>query len=93
MPAKGIKNIQVVCPGFSADCLETLEEIAIENRDIFMEAGGESYDYISCLNADNEHIAMIAELIAQHIQGWTKGQDPNMTQKTLERALELGANC
>ena len=53
---QGIKNVQVICPGFSVDCLETLEEIAIENRNVFIEAGGDKYDYIPALNADTAHI-------------------------------------
>ncbi len=59
----GIKNVQVMCPGFSADCLETLEEIAMENRDIFLEAGGERYEYIACLNAEDDHINMMKSLV------------------------------
>ena len=46
LPSKGVKNVQVICPGFSADCLETIEEIDEENREYFMEAGGETYRYI-----------------------------------------------
>lgn len=67
---QGVKGVDVVCPGFSADCLETLEEIAVENRDVFKEAGGESYAYIPALNDDVEHIQMLADLIEQHTQGW-----------------------
>ena len=52
----GIASVQVVCPGFAADCLETLEEIAVENRDIFLSAGGSSYAYIDALNASNAHL-------------------------------------
>jgi ferrochelatase len=70
LPGEGVKNIQVICPGFSADCLETLEEIAMENRDVFMEAGGEHYAYIPCLNDGGAHIAMLAGLVGQHLQGW-----------------------
>ncbi len=53
---KGTKHIQVLCPGFAADCLETLEEIAVQNREIFLEAGGKQYEYIPALNADEAHI-------------------------------------
>ncbi|HEN9823529.1 TPA: ferrochelatase, partial [Klebsiella pneumoniae] len=53
---KGTKHIQVLCPGFAADCLETLEEIAVQNREIFLEAGGKQYEYIPALNADAAHI-------------------------------------
>ncbi|MCV6072224.1 ferrochelatase, partial [Escherichia coli] len=50
LPAKGVKNINVVTPAFSSDCLETLEEISEECKEIFLEAGGESFTYIPCLN-------------------------------------------
>lgn len=63
LPEKGIKHIQVLCPGFSADCLETLEEIAEQNREIFIEAGGSKYEYIPALNDDPEHIDMMVSLI------------------------------
>ncbi len=59
---KGVKHIQVICPGFAADCLETLEEIAVQNREFFMEAGGEKYEYIPALNDSADHIAMMDEI-------------------------------
>ncbi|WP_312950030.1 ferrochelatase [Superficieibacter sp.] len=59
---KGVKHIQVMCPGFAADCLETLEEIAVQNREFFMEAGGEKYEYIQALNDSADHIAMMDEI-------------------------------
>lgn len=63
LPNTGIKNIDVICPGFSADCLETIEEIDEENKEYFMEAGGESYRYIHCLNSNDDHTAMVDSLI------------------------------
>ena len=62
-PSKGIKNIAVFCPGFSADCLETLEEMAMENHDIFMEAGGDSYTFVPCINSNDLHIEMMKDEI------------------------------
>lgn len=62
-PEKGIKKVAVMCPGFSADCLETLEEIAEENRENFERAGGESYRYIPALNASSGHIQLLINLI------------------------------
>lgn len=59
---KGVKHIQVICPGFAADCLETLEEIAVQNREVFLEAGGQKYEYIPALNADSAHIEMMVNL-------------------------------
>ncbi len=61
--ATGVKNMHVICPGFPADCLETLEEIAIENRNLFVAAGGGEYSYIPALNSSPEHIQMLAEII------------------------------
>ena len=70
LPKEGIKKINIISPGFSADCLETLEELKIENREYFEEAGGEEYHYIPCLNDSPTHINMIADLIKKHSQGW-----------------------
>jgi len=66
----GLKRVDVVSPGFSADCLETLEEIAVENRDIFLSNGGESYKYIAALNEDPLHLQLLETLVARHTQGW-----------------------
>lgn len=59
----GVREVAVITPGFSADCLETIEEIAIENRDYFLEAGGETYHYIPALNAQDNHIDMMIALL------------------------------
>ncbi|WP_273968627.1 ferrochelatase [Cedecea neteri] len=63
---KGVKHIQVMCPGFSADCLETLEEMAVQNREVFIEAGGTKYEYIPALNDDPAHIAMMMNLVDRY---------------------------
>jgi ferrochelatase len=77
LPAQGVHSVQVICPGFSSDCLETIEEIGEENRDYFLEAGGESYQYIPCLNAGERHIAFLAELAEEQLGGWlTERTDP-----------------
>lgn len=60
-------SVQVASPAFSADCLETLEELAVENRDNFLEAGGKSYQYIPALNTDELHIQLMAELVSKHL--------------------------
>ena len=88
LPEQGVKSVQLVCPGFSADCLETIEEIDVENRDYFMQAGGERYEYIKALNAESDHIDMMAKLLEQHLQGWTVLND---TDKRAELAKKLGA--
>ena len=66
-PARGIKKVAVICPGFSADCLETLEEIAEENKENFINAGGESYRYIPALNANPAHIHALAKLVERYL--------------------------
>ena len=70
LPAKGVKSVQVVCPGFSSDCLETLEEIGVENRDYFLEAGGQDYGYIPALNSSDEHVQFLLQLCHEQLQGW-----------------------
>jgi len=70
LPNEGVKNIHILSPGFSADCLETLEELKEENKNYFMQAGGKSYHYIPCLNYHSQHIEMIGHLIRKHTQGW-----------------------
>lgn len=67
LPKEGIKNISVICPAFAADCLETLEEITEENKEYFMEAGGESYHYIPALNDNEAHIQMMVDLVRQEL--------------------------
>ena len=63
----GLKEIDIVCPGFSVDCLETLEEIQMENREVFIEHGGEQYHYIPCLNDRADHIQMMADLVKPYL--------------------------
>ncbi len=88
LPARGVSSVQVVCPGFSADCLETLEEIGVENRDYFLEAGGDRYEYIPCLNASPGHIDALTTLVEEQLSGWLgkPAEDPAAT-KTRARAL------
>jgi len=92
---EGVRNVHVMCPGFSADCLETLEEIAMENRDTFLAAGGEKYAYIPCLNDRPAHIAMLSGLVKKHIQGWLPTQTLSEREKKLAqrkaRAVTAGA--
>jgi len=65
-----VRQVQVLCPGFAADCLETLEEIAMENRDIFLAHGGERYGYIPCLNDRPDHVEALAAIARSHLGGW-----------------------
>lgn len=74
LPRHGIDEVTVVCPGFAVDCLETLEEIEIENRARFLAAGGRKFQYVPALNARPDHARCLADLIARHCQGWTQVQ-------------------
>lgn len=72
LPGEGVSSVQVICPGFAADCLETLEEIGEENREYFLEAGGSEYAYIPCLNSHPEHVAALAHLLEEELGGWVE---------------------
>ena len=71
LPAKGVKNVQVICPGFSVDCLETIEEISEENKTYFMTSGGESFGYIPALNDRQDHIDFLTKLLLKNSSDWT----------------------
>jgi ferrochelatase len=88
LPGQGVKSVQIFCPGFSADCLETIEEIGEENREYFEHAGGERYEYISALNDRPEHISALADLVQLNMSGW---QTPEVDPERQARARELGA--
>lgn len=70
LPQQGVKHVNVICPGFAADCLETLEEIEQENRHYFLQAGGETYHYIPALNTQPQHIDALAHLVMQRAKVW-----------------------
>jgi len=70
LPAEGVRRIDVACPGFAADCLETLEEIAMQNAEFFREAGGDVLSYIPCLNDDPAHARAIAGIAAREFDAW-----------------------
>ena len=72
LPAAGARKIAIIAPGFSADCLETLEELAIRGRETFEAAGGERFAYISCLNASEGGIALLRALVARELEGWRR---------------------
>ena len=84
--------VDVICPGFVSDCLETLEEIAIEGKTIFLNAGGKEYRYIPCLNERDDWIHALADIAAQNLVGWA-GNEPASEQlaRSRERAFSLGA--
>lgn len=70
LPAQGVQRLQVLSPAFAADCLETLEELAVENKEVFLHAGGQSYQYIGALNDTPEHIALFSHVVTKQLQGW-----------------------
>ena len=88
LPSQGVKSLQVVCPGFSSDCLETIEEIGEENRDYFLEAGGERFEYIQALNSDESHINALTQLIENNLTGWTVDND---VENRCQQAKRFGA--
>ena len=69
-PGQGIKKVAVAAPGFSADCIETLEELGIRGRDTFSRAGGEHFALLDCLNDSHESIAMLERLVTRELAGW-----------------------
>jgi ferrochelatase len=92
LAAGGQKRVDVICPGFAADCLETLEEISQEGRDAFLQAGGSTFHYIACLNDRHEGMVALAGIAMRHLQGWELA--PPSTESlaaSRERALAEGA--
>ena len=81
LPAQGVKSIQVICPGFSADCLETVEEIEVENRDYFLSNGGEKFAYIPALNASDNHIKALSSLVNENLAGWKLPPDEHYAER------------
>lgn len=90
---QGVKNVQLICPGFTSDCIETLEEIDMEARAAFLRAGGEQFAYIPCLNDRPEWIRALADIAEQHLQGWPTREPASEAERraSRERALARGA--
>ncbi len=91
---QGVKRVDVMCPGFTSDCLETLEEIDQEAREAFLHAGGVTFNYLPCLNDQHEWITALAALAIRHLQGWpTTGgpETPAVLEAQRRRALDAGA--
>mgnify|MGYP006288552819 CR=1 FL=1 len=97
LPEAGAGTVDVVCPGFSADCLETLQEIDDENREVFLRAGGQHFRYVPALNDRPDHLDFLADLAVRHCRGWPEldAWDPEAAAarqaESRERALALGA--
>ena len=83
----GVKRIDVICPGFIADCLETLEEIAMEVRIDFLNAGGKEFNYIPCLNESPEWMRALAEIAEQHLIGWPTMMTTSLREEQKQQAL------
>jgi protoporphyrin/coproporphyrin ferrochelatase len=93
MARAGVKRVDVVCPGFTSDCLETLEEIALEARAAFLMAGGKEFNYIPCLNDSPEWITALTGIAQQHLAGWPaplRADDASLAASRAA-ALALGA--
>ena len=92
----GPRQVTLVCPGFATDCLETLEEICMQNRDMFLSHGGEAFDYVPCLNSGAAQVGLYADVVARHAHGWPEfagRDDPAAREASRHRALELGAQA
>ena len=89
----GVRRVDVVCPGFTSDCLETLEEISVEGREAFVHAGGKEFHYIPCLNDDPAWITALCGITQQHLAGWPAQTPPDAQALAASRtaALALGA--
>ncbi len=88
---KKTRRVDVVCPGFVADCLETLEEIAQEGKEDFQHAGGGEYHYIPCLNERNDWMHALADLVLDNLHGWLTVPDAAELEQSRLRALAMGA--
>lgn len=89
---EGVLGVDVICPGFSADCLETLEEVDMQYRQLFLDAGGKQFHYIPALNDRSDHIEFLARLVTQNTADWQQQHlSAEQRARTLERARSLGA--
>ena len=94
---KGTARVDVICPGFVSDCLETLEEIGMENKTAFLTAGGKEFHYIPCLNERDDWVRGLCHIVGENLQGWAHTQwDDKAAEaeasRSRERALALGAS-
>jgi ferrochelatase len=88
---KKTRRLDVVCPGFVADCLETLEEIAIEGRATFLGAGGGDFHYIPCLNERDDWLRALTDIVLRNLLGWSGSAAPQELEQSRLRALAMGA--
>ena len=95
---QGLERVDVLCPGFAADCLETLEEIGIEGKETFLGAGGSQFHLIPCLNERDDWIQALASIALEHLSGWgSKDWDADQARafadQSRERAVSQGAGA
>jgi len=97
LPGEGVQSVDVVCPGFPADCLETLEEVAQQNRELFLASGGRQFNYLPALNDDPGHIAMLRTLVEHETTAWRDDLERRngtaARQDRAARAQRLGARA
>ena len=96
MGKDGVKRVDVICPGFAADCLETLEEIADEAKETFLHAGGKTFNYLPIANDTPAYIGALTEITSEHLQGWVdrsfdRDDEREANEESLQRAKEMGA--
>lgn len=86
---QGVRSVQVIAPGFSGDCLETVDELGREGRETFLEAGGQSFTYIPALNDRPDHITALTDIVLNHVQGWelASTQDAQSHYQKLQQTL------
>jgi ferrochelatase len=90
----GPRRVTIVCPGFATDCLETLEEIGMQNRELFLSHGGEAFDYVPCLNSSEPQVSLYERLVLKHAWSWIEraaADDSTERAASRERALAMGA--
>lgn len=90
---QGIKRVDVICPGFVSDCLETLEEIAMEGKASFLNAGGAEFHYIPSLNERSDWITALADIALENLTGWVNQADVGSAEESKRRALQMGAKA
>ncbi len=93
MAKAGVKRVDVICPGFNCDGLETLEEINMEGRAAFLMAGGKEFHYIACLNDSEPWIAALCDITVQHLAGWATTEAPNADALAASRAVALAGGA
>ena len=93
LPGEGIKHLNVVCPGFSIDCLETIDEIAYEGKEDFLEHGGEQFDYIACLNDGELHVDYFCHRLQKLLDTLTSSETSEVNRaNSQELTIAAGAN-